>query len=137
VAFEAKALVRDFGDRQRERKSQVTLRDGKISVRADDDDQDLLYTVPYDEVLSISYTRGRDPLWNAPAGPTRVARAGGRVFGALGISLVRDWVSLRTTKAKGEFVVLRFDDELRARRAITALEDRTGRRAQLVAERRD
>jgi serine/threonine-protein kinase len=137
VEFEARALVRDFGDRQRERKSQVTLRDGKINVRANDDDQDLLYTVPYDEVLSISYTRGRDPLWNAPAGPTRVARAGGRVFGALGISLVRDWVSLRTTKAKGEFVVLRFDDELRARRAITALEDRTGRRAQLVAERRD
>ena len=132
--FEARALVRD-GDRQRERKSQVTLRDGTISVRANDDDRDPLYVVAYDDVLSISYTRGRDPLWNAPEGPTRVIRAGGRMFGAFGITVVRDWLSLRTTHA--QFVVLRFDDELRARRAITALEDRTGRRAELVAERKD
>ena len=135
--FEARALVRDLGDRQRERKSQITLGDGRISVRADDDDRDLLYAVSYDEVLSISYTRGRDPLWNAPEGPTRVVRTGGRMFGALGVTVVRDWLSLRTTKTSAQFVVLRFDDELRARRAITALEDRTGRRAQVVAERQD
>ena len=59
------------------------------------------------------------------------------MFGALGILVVKDWVSLRTTKTKTQFVVLRFDDEVQARRAITALEDRTGRRAELVAEKKN
>jgi serine/threonine protein kinase len=135
IAFDARALVPD-GDRQRERKTRVALADGKITIRANDT-RDVLYTVPYGQVFSISYSRGRDPLWAAPAGPTRVVRAGGRVFGSLGILVVRDWVSLRIRKTDPQFVVLRFDDELQARRAVTALEDRTGRRADVVAERRN
>jgi serine/threonine-protein kinase len=131
-AFDARALVPD-GDRQRERKTRVALTDGKITVRATDT-QDVLYAIPYGQVFSISYSRGRDPLWAAPAGPTRVVRSGGRVFGTLGIVVVRDWVSLRIRKTDPQFVVLRLDDELQARRAVTALEDRTGRRADVVTE---
>jgi hypothetical protein len=127
--------VRD-GARHRERKSRVALADGKITVRANDN-RDVLYTVPYGQVFSISYSRGRDPLWTAPGGPTRVVRTGGRVFGTLGILVVRDWVSLRIKKTEPQFVVLRFDDELQARRAVTALEDRTGRRADVIAERQN
>jgi hypothetical protein len=66
-----------------------------------------------------------------------VVRTGGRVFGTLGILVVRDWVSLRIKKTEPQFVVLRFDDELQARRAVTALEDRTGRRADVIAERQN
>ena len=133
--FEARALALD-GDRQREFKSETTLDDGKITIWSNNEGElrGLLYTVPYNDVLSISYTRGRDPLWNGPDGPTVVARGGGRVFGPRTSSIVRDWLALRITKEPAQFVVLRFDDELRARRAIAALEERTGRRAQLVAE---
>ena len=45
VVFGARALVRE-GDRLRERKSRVTLVDGKITVRANDDNRDVLYAVP-------------------------------------------------------------------------------------------
>jgi hypothetical protein len=135
LVFEAKAVVRD-GDRPRERKSRVTLAEGRINVRALDN-LDLLYVVPYDDVLSISYARGRDPLWNAPTGPARVFRGNGRVFGVLGIFVVREWLSLRTMRVKDQFVVLRFDDELQARRAIAALEERTGRRVQVLADGQD
>ena len=72
------------------------------------------------------------PLWNGPAGPSRVARAGGGVLGAF---IERYWVSLRTTNATPRFVVLRLEDEAGARRAIVALEERTDRRADLVSER--
>jgi hypothetical protein len=131
--FEARALVQD-GDRQRERKSKVALADRKVTVRASDNG-DVLYALPYEDLVSISYSRARDPLWNAPGGPTRVVRVSGRMLGALGIRVVRDWVSLRMMKSKDQFVVLRFDDELQARRAIAAIEERTGGRAERVAER--
>lgn len=110
------------------------LADGKINVQATDD-QTVLFAVPYDGVLSISYSRGRDPLWNAPAGPARVARAG---RGALGIFRgTRHWLALRTDSAKAPFVALRVGNETQARRALTALQERTGRSAEVVAERND
>jgi hypothetical protein len=84
--------------------------------------------VPYEEVLSISYPRGRDPLWNAPLGPEPVARTGGGAFGIF--RAPRHWLSLRTTSAKNRFVVLRLGNDAQAKRAITLLEERTGRHAQ-------
>src|SRR5207253_4080262 len=89
LSFEAHTLVRG-GNQQRERKSRLVLGDEAIVVRANDS-HSVLYAVRYDEVLSISYSHGRDPLWNAPAGPRRVARAGG---GFLGIFVEHDWISL-------------------------------------------
>ena len=127
--FDAMALMEE-GDRPRERESQVFLVDGKINVKAKDDDS-LLYTLPFDEVLSISYSRGRDPLWSGPEGPTPVTRAGG----GLGIFRgTRHWVSLRTRNTSARFVVLRLSNGARAKSAIAALEERTGRRATIVAE---
>jgi hypothetical protein len=132
-AFEAKALVSD-GDRQRERGCQVVLTDGTISVQPNDED-DLLHALPYEAVLSISYSRGRHPLWNAPAGPTPVVRAGRSVLGIF--RGARHWISLRTRDPNAQFVVLRLGNEAHARRAIIALEERTGRRAEFIAERKD
>jgi hypothetical protein len=131
LAFDAATLVPD-GDRQRERESRVVLADGKISVRAIDD-RKLLHTTPYDAVMSISYSRGRNPLWNAPAGPTQVVRAS---RGPLGIFRgARHWLALRLKG--GRFLVLRVESEPLAWSAIASLEQRTKRKALLVEEPRD
>jgi len=107
------------------------LADHRISIEADGTHR-LLREVPDDQVLSISYSHGSDPLWIGPTGPKRVAHTSGGMWGALGIFIARDWVSLRTTHAKAEFVVLRFDTEAQARRAMAALEKQTGRTAEHV-----
>ena len=131
--FEARALVSD-GGRQRERECQVVLADGKINMKADDD-RNLPHAVPYDRVVSISYSQGRDPLWNAPGGPAQVARMGGGLLGVFRGG--RHWVSLRTENTNGQFVVLRLGNDEQAKRAIVALEERTGRSAELVAQLKD
>ena len=107
----------------------MTLADGKIAVHSADNHR-LLRQLPYDEVDSITYSRGFDPLWKAPEGPTRVTRAAGGKLAVFGIYVERDWVSLRTTNAN--FVVLRFDEEAQARRAVAALENRTGLRVERI-----
>lgn len=131
VVFETKALVRTAGA-QRERDARLVLADGKITVSATDDARRTLRSVPYESVTSISYSRGRDPMWNSPDGPARVARAGGGVLGKWGIFVERHWISLRTETDDG-FVILRVNDE-QVRKVLTALEERTGRTAQRVAE---
>jgi hypothetical protein len=128
--FEARALTID-GDRQRERECQVVLADGRISIRTVDDDE-LLRVVPYDHVMAIGYSRGRDPLLKTPAGPMRIGRAGGGVLRLFRGD--RYWLSIRTPNADEPFVVLRLDNDVDARRAMTAIEQRTGRRTQVIAE---
>jgi serine/threonine protein kinase len=133
VVFNGKALVTD-GDRQRERDCRIVLANGRMSVQASDD-REILRAVPLDAVISISYARARHPLWNSPGGPAEVTRVG---RGALGIfSGARQWVSVRVKNSRPQFVVLRFDDEAVARRAIAALEDRTGHRSEFVKEREE
>ena len=131
-AFDARVLLSD-GDRQYERACQVLLTDGRINVQQKDEG-DLLHTLPYDAVLSISYSRGRHPLWNTRAGPTPVLRAGRGVLGIF--RRARHWVSLRTRNPNARFVVLRLGNETQARRVIIALEERTGRTAEIVVERK-
>jgi hypothetical protein len=121
-------LTKD-GDNWREHVSSVLLADGKIHVQNGDNAASV--AVPYEDVLSIAYSRGRDPMWNAPAGPQAIAKAGGGAFGIF--HGTRHWVSIRTTNGKGRFLVLRLGNETQAKRAITLIEERTGRRAQAVA----
>ena len=127
---EARALAHDG----HERRCRVELADGNVRVEAGDL-RTLLHDVSYADVLSIGYSRGFDPLWNAPTGPTRVMRADGGTLRSLGILVARDWVTLHTASPESEFVVLRFDDESRARRFMTALEERTGRKGEVVSAR--
>ena len=128
LAFEARYLAAVDGG-PRERDCRVLLADGRINVE-DTGTATLLSTLAYEDVLSISYSRGRDPLWNAPGGPQPVAKTGGGPFGIL--RGTRQWIALRTTNAKNRFVVLRMGNDVQAKRAITALEERTGRRAQTI-----
>jgi hypothetical protein len=131
--FETKAIVRIKG-KYKERDAQLALANGMITVTADDGARDQLCSFPFESVLSMWYSRGRDPLWNSPQGPAPVARAGG-ALGRMGISFDREWLALRTN-TEHQFVALRFDDVL-VKRAILALEERTGRTTQYLEERQD
>jgi serine/threonine-protein kinase len=124
VAFDTTALVASGGT-HREREAVVVLADGSITVTATDDTARALHTVPYNNVESISYSRGRDPMWNSPDGPARVARSRGGVLGKWGIFVDRHWISLKTESDSG-FVILRVGDEQVAQ-VLGALEERTGR----------
>lgn len=128
-AFDAMALVNGAG-RARERASQVFLIDGLINVKANDDNS-LLYTLPLDSVLSMTYSDGRDPLWTGPTGPTAVVR------GPMGLGIFRGprhWVALHTEDPGARFVVLRFANRDRTRSAIAALEQRTGHATAVLTE---
>jgi serine/threonine-protein kinase len=122
LTFETKVLV-GTGSRQREPVAQLLLADGTITVIADGNTQRPLHAVPYGAVVSISYTRGPDPMWNSPKGPALAARVRGGVLGKLGIYPERHWISLRTDDDR--FIILRVDDAL-VRNVLTALEERTG-----------
>jgi hypothetical protein len=132
-AFRAKTLIAE-GERWRERDCQVVV-DGHMTVRASDEDRVLLDAVPYASVLSVSYSRGRHPLWNGPGGPAPAARAG---RGTLGLFRGdRHWLTLRTSRPALPFVVLRLENEAQLLRVITAIEARTGRTVQVVGETSD
>ncbi len=132
ITFDVKALV-GTGNRQRERDAQLILAEGKVTVTADDN-HDSLHSVQYENVASIHYSTGRDPLWKSPEGPAPVARAGG---GFLGIRGDRHWVALKTKDSKDPFVVLRFANPVAARTGIKALEERVGHTSETVFDRKD
>jgi hypothetical protein len=124
LAFDARALVgKASGARQRH--ARLLLADGKITVTADDGTR-TLHSIHYGEVISISYSRGRDPMWNSPERPARLARTGGgNLLEKLdGLFVDPHWIALRT-EGKKDFVILRVEDE-QVRRVLAALEERTG-----------
>lgn len=129
LVFDTRALIGN-GRTQRERDAKLVLADGKVNVTAADDSQHPFHTVPYDEVTSISYSHGRNPMWNSPYGPLVVTRADGGAFGAFGIFMERHWISLHT---KEGFVVLRVNQTLE-HQVLSALEERTGRTPQFVTD---
>ena len=133
-AFEARVMA-GKGKSLEECKCRVLLANGGIIWRTADK-RHPINAVRYVQVAAMAYSHGRDPLWNGPGGPTPVVRAGGGPFSAFGIFTQRDWLSLRVTDARLRFVVLRFDDVTQATSAISALEERTGRRIERLPKRR-
>jgi hypothetical protein len=127
VVFDAQVLV---GPENHQRKSHVMLAEGKIFVR-DAGDQQLLQTVSYADVTSISYSHGRKPMWNAPDGPTVTAQTGSSILGG-----DRHWLSVRTKNSGNPFLVLRLAENADVRNAIAALEARTGHKTVFVTEAR-
>jgi serine/threonine-protein kinase len=121
LVFETRALV---GTRKsKEQGAQLLMGDGKITIIPTSNPAEPLCSFPYERVLAISVSRGRDPLWNSPQGPAPVARAGG-TLSRIGIQVSRDWIALRTSTEE-QFVSMRFDEVL-LKRVLLALEERTG-----------
>jgi hypothetical protein len=118
VTVEARTLTAD-GAKTHERDIDLVLESDAVVLRARGSGE-TLQTVSYDRIMSVSYTKGRDPLWRAPGGPALVLRSEG---GALGLFRgERHWLSLRTRE---RFVVVRVEGR-DASRVVAALEARTG-----------
>ena len=132
LTFDMRVLVGT--KKPKEYSARLLFGDGRITVVANDETASRLYEVPYGRVVSISYSHGRDPLWNSPQGPAPVARGGG-TLGRLGITVERNWIALRTSTEE-QFVAMRFDKVLE-QRVLLALEERTGRKPELIEEPRD
>jgi serine/threonine-protein kinase len=133
LVFETKTLV---GTRKpREHDAQLVLAEGKITVTSDIESEYPFYSIPYNSVVSITYSHSRDPMWNSPQGPAQVTRSGGGPLGRFGLGVARDWIALRTN-TQDQFIAMRFD-ELLIRRILLALEERTGRRPELLAQPKD
>jgi serine/threonine-protein kinase len=132
LTFDTRVLVGT--KKPRELSARLAFGEGRITVVANDETLSRLYEIPYGRVMSISYSHGRDPLWNSPQGPTPVARGGG-TLGRFGITVERNWIALRTSTEE-QFVAMRFDKVLE-QRVLLALEERTGRRPELVEEPKD
>jgi hypothetical protein len=127
LVFETRALV---GTRKpKEQSAQLVLGEGKITIIPTSDPSTTLCAIPYGRVISINVSKSRDPLWNSPQGPAPVARAGG-TLSKFGIASIREWISLRTSTDE-QFVAIRFDEVI-VKRVLLALEERTGRQAELV-----
>ena len=130
VVFHAKVLV-GTGARQRERDAQLLLADGYVTVTGTDSDQPL-HSVAYRDVLSVNYSRTRDPMWMSPDGPARVVRFTGGTLGKFGIFVDRPWIALETATDE-KFIVLRVEEGV-VERMLTALEERTGRAPAMLAQ---
>lgn len=132
VVFHTKALVGTAAG-QRERDAQVVLAEGRVTVTTGASDQPL-YSVLYRDVLSVSYSRGPDPMWKSPKGPSRVTKFNGGTLGSFGIFINREWISLETN-TDDKFIVLRVEEGV-GKKMLTALEERTGRTPEILGRGR-
>jgi hypothetical protein len=125
VQFRAKILVKE-DDKSRERDATVRLAEGQVTVTGPD--RAILGALPYEAVLSVIYSKSKQPLWDGPAGATLIQQVDGGAFGFLKGG--RHWVSLRT---KERFIVLRVEENQVAS-VLSLIEERTGKTTVRVAE---
>ena len=128
LAFATKGLV-DSGRERQVRDVRLVLAGNSIAVM-DNATRQPLQVVPYNEVSAIAYSHGRDPMRRSSDGPTRIVRASGRLSRVMGISARHHWISLMT-RTDRRFVILRVTDS-QVSDVLSALEERTGRTAQLL-----
>jgi serine/threonine-protein kinase len=125
LMLDARTLIAE-GGRARERRVRLALADDQV-ILSPEEGGDPLQAVPYASIMSVSYSKGRNPLWRSPGGPVPVLQAEG---GALGVFRgERHWLSMRTRE---RFVVVRVEGR-DADRAIALLEARTGRAVDRVS----
>jgi serine/threonine-protein kinase len=125
VQFRAKILVKQ-DDKSRERDATVRLAEGQVTVTGPD--RTIVGALPYEAVLSVIYSKSKQPLWDGPAGATPIQQVDGGAFGFLKGG--RHWVSLRT---KERFIVLRVEENQVAS-VLSLIEERTGKTTVRVAE---
>ena len=97
MQFRAKILVKE-DDKSRERDATVRLAEGQVTVTGPD--RAIVGALPYEAVLSVIYSKSKQPLWDGPAGATPIQQVDGGAFGFLKGG--RHWVSLRT---KERFII--------------------------------
>ncbi|HEX7794430.1 MAG TPA: protein kinase [Vicinamibacterales bacterium] len=128
--FDAHAVVTD-GDKRRERDATVVVADGVVTVTEKQKNGKALYAVSVDDVVGVTYSNSRQPLWNSPNGPAEAMKVDG---GALGfLKGGRNWFGLQT---KDSLLVLRVDDDL-VSRVTSGLQERTGLTLQRLVEPKD
>jgi len=128
--FDAHAVVTD-GDKRRERDATVVVAEGVVTVTEKQKNGKALYAVPVDDVVGVTYSNSRQPLWNSPNGPAEAMKVEG---GALGfLKGGRNWFGLQT---KDSLLVLRIDDDL-VSRVTVGLQERTGLTLQRLVEPKD
>jgi eukaryotic-like serine/threonine-protein kinase len=115
--FEAKAVVAD-GTKYRERDATILIADGSVTVTQKGDKA--LHVVPVAELLGLTYSNSKQPLWSSPTGPAEAMTVEGGAFGFM--KRDRNWLGLRTNES---LLVLRVDDAA-VSRVIAGLQDRTG-----------
>jgi serine/threonine-protein kinase len=120
---DVRIVVADDG-RLRERDAVLTFAAGTLTVA--DRNGAVVHTVPYGGILSVSYSRSRQPLWQSPGGPAPVLKIGGGAFGIFRSE--PNWYSVRT---KGVFLVLRVEPK-HLRTLPAAFSDRAGVTVQVV-----
>ena len=125
VQFRAKVLVKE-DDKSRERDATVRLAEGQVTVTGSD--RAILGALPYEAVVSVIYSKSKQPLWDGPAGATLIQQVDGGAFGFLKGG--RHWVSLRT---KERFIILRVEENQVAS-VLSLIEERTGKTTVRVAE---
>ncbi len=131
-AFVTKGLV-DNGHERRVRDVRLVLTGKGITV-TDDATRQPLQVVPFEDVRAITYSHGRDPMWNSSDGPTPIVRTSGRFSRVLGIGGSRHWIALMTATGRPS-VILRVSDS-QVGDVLSALEERTGRTPQLLDSRK-
>jgi serine/threonine protein kinase len=127
MVFDADAVVADRG-KFRERDARVTLADGKISIAEKDT---VIAALAFDALSGISYSTSRHPQWTSPNGPADLLQVEGGAFGIRRSG--RNWIALRTRDAV-QIIRVKDDD---ISRVLAALEARTGRTVDRVAEQKD
>ena len=116
------------GGKNRQRDTNVQLANGIVTVTGKDNK--LVTSVPLDQIVGITYSNSRQPMWNTPQGPAEIAHLDGGAFGFFKGD--QHWVSLRTDAMS---LVLRVREQ-DSRRVILAIEERTGKKVERVRETR-
>jgi serine/threonine protein kinase len=92
------------GTRVRERQAMLTFSAGVLTVA--ERNGAVIRSIPYEQIMSVNYSRSRQPMWQSPGGPAPVLRVGGGAFGMFRSD--PHWLSIRTKEA---FLVLRIGPE--------------------------
>ena len=126
--FDAKTVVAE-GGKNREHETRVLLAEGRLTVTEGNDR--IITTLLYANLVGITVSNSKQPLWNSPQGPAELMKVEAGKFGFLKGG--RNWLGLRTADAS---LVMRVDDD-DLRSIIAALEARTGKKVVRVLERKD
>jgi eukaryotic-like serine/threonine-protein kinase len=128
--FDAHAVITD-GDKRRERDATVLVADGTVTVTEKEKNGKTLYSIPIDDVVGVSYSNSKQPLWNSPSGPAEAMKVESGAFGFLKGG--RNWFGLQT---KDSLLFIRVDDDV-VGRVRAGLQERTGLTLQRLIEPKD